>query len=405
MARRRRIALVLCACVAVGLADCSPPPMTQTCIPGQNFGGGFGTGGGAGPETIFSTGEVAAFTLESFASASCEPGWTVEGEVLDPQNLAVPAEFLRLEGFGGLANARVRFTPTTPGAYLVTARFEPALARAQRVVLVARNRLAEAPIVDVLPFDPGVCGPLFRTLRGAVVCQRSAAVVVVRSGGILESFPDTTANVVGNTVWLVTPQRLERRVDTGVGPLTLTGALAANRFFSANSSFFEDDRAIVLDNGNLRGPIVFDGARLVDEARPFLGGSGLLLGSAALSFDGDSVCDASADAGACARITPIGVQGDVLWTSEGPGQPLAYRAGRQPAASIFPISVFALVDPLVFPVSGSQTPRVRITTGEQLFTVVLAPGPELERWPWQTIFTRDFGLVGSTSSSAKWLRR
>ncbi len=390
----------------VGLVDCSPPPVTtQPCIPGQ--GGGFGTGGGAAGEPVFFSGRLAEFVLESSVSTTCEPGWTVEGEVLDPQNLPVPAEFSRLEGFGGQANTRVRFTPQTPGAYLVTARFEPSIARAQRVVRVARDRIGETPLIDALPFDPGVCGQVFRTLRGAVVCQRGDDAVVVRNAGILETFRSTSAHVVGNTVWLVTPQRLERRVDTGVGALMLTGSIAAKTRLSANASFFDDDRAIVLDNANLRGPLVFDGARLVDEARPFLGGSGLLLGSAALSFDGDSVCDASADAGVCARLIPYGVQGEVLWTRD--GQNLAYRAGREPSPStVFPFTFGPVdaVDPLDFPIVGNQTPRIRSASGDQLFTVTFTAGePVLERWPSMTRFTRDFGLIGTTLTSVTWLRR
>ena len=397
-------------CLALVLLECTPPPPGTQCVPasdGVGFGGGFGTGGGTGAEPVFFTGQVAELSLESFTAAVCEPRWTVQGEVLDPQNRPVPAEFVPSQGVGSLVRTRVRFTPRAPGSYLVTAQFEPSIARVQRVVLVARDRSAETPITDALPFDPRLCIPVFRTLAGSVVCQRNVTVVVVRNGSILESFPDTTANVVGNTVWLLTTQRLERRVDTGVGPLTLTGTMAATRFFSSNASFFDADRAIVLDNWSLRGPIVFDGARLVDEARPFLGGKGLLLGAAALSFDGDSVCDASADAGVCARLTPIGVQEDVLWTQA--GRNLSFRAGRQAA----PAAVFAFtlgpadaVDPLDFPISGNQTPRVRSTSGDQLFTITFVAGePVLERWPSSTQFTRDFGLVGTTAASANWLRR
>ena len=408
MARRRRITLLLCTCVALGLVDCSPPPVTQMCIPGQNggnFGGGFGTGGGAGSEPIFFAGVPAEFVLESFVSPTCEPAWTVEGDVLDPQNLATPAEFIRLEGVGGMANARVRFTPRAPGAYLVTARFEPTLARVQRVVQVARDRTAETPIIDALPFDPSRCDAVFRTLRGAVVCQRSATVVVVRSGGVLESFPDTTANVVGNTVWLSTPQYVARRVDTGTGPLVLTGSIAARMQFTTNGSFFDDDRAIVVDGALPRGPLVSGDAGLVDEQLPFGVGSGLFLGARALSFDGLQVCDASLDGGVCASLVPVGVEADVLWTWD--GQNLSYRDGLSSSATLMPVELggSSLVDPLLFPVSGAQTPRVRMANG-QLFTATKTPGGVvLERWSSTTRFSRDFGLVESTASSAKWLKR
>lgn len=406
MARRRRIVLVLCACVTVGLVDCSPPPVTQTCVPGQTgvFGGGFGTGGGAGSEPIFFAGAPAEFVLESFVSTTCEPGWTVEGEVLDPQNLATPAEFTRQEGVGGTANARVRFTPPAPGSYLVTARFEPTIARVQRVVQVARDRVAEAPIIDALPFDVSRCAAVFRTLRGAVVCQRNATTDVVRGGGLLESFPGAAASVVGNTVWLLTTRRLERRVDTGVGPLQLTGFVVAKDQLSMNGSVFDDDRAIVVDGPLPRGPLVSGDAGLVDEALPFGLGSGLFLGARAFSYNGSEVCDVSLDGG-CASLVPVGVEADVLWTWD--GQNLSYRDGLSSPATLLPIALGAssLVDPLVFPVSGAQTPRVRLTSG-QLFTATKAPGGVvLERWPSTTRFSRDFGLVESTATSAKWIRR
>ncbi|MDP1921125.1 MAG: hypothetical protein Q8L14_33095 [Myxococcales bacterium] len=407
MARRRRIVLVLCACVAMGLVDCSPPPVTQRCVPDQSgiFGGGFGTGGGAGSEPIFFAGAPAEFVLESFASTTCEPTWSIEGDVIDPQNLAVPAEFTRVEGVGRTANARVRFTPSAPGSYLVTARFEPSIARVQRVVQVARDRTAEAPIIDALPFDLSRCVAAFRTLRGAVVCQRSGTTDVVREAGLLESFPGAAASVVGNTVWLLTPRRVERRVDTGVGPLQLTGFLVAKDQLSMNGSFFDDDRAIVVDGAFPRGPLVLGDAGLVDEALSFGLGSGLLLGARALSFDGLRVCDVVPDGGGCASLMPVGVEADVLWTWE--GQSLSYRTGLTSPATLLPIALGAssLVDVLAFPVSGAQTPRVRMANG-QLFTATRAPGGVvLERWPSTTRFSRDFGLVESTATSAKWLRR
>ena len=381
--------------------------MTQTCVPQSGvFGGGFGTGGGTGSEPIFFAGAPAEFILESFVSPTCEPTWTVEGDVLDPQNLVAPAEFIRVEGVGGMANARVRFTPRTPGSYLVTARFEPSLARVQRVVQVARDRVAETPIIDALPFDPSRCGAVFRTLRGAVVCQRSASTDIVRGAVLLESFPDAAASVVGNTVWLVTPRRVERRVDTGMGPLELTGVVVAKDRLSMNGSFFDDDRALVVDGSAPRGPLVWADAGLVDEQLPFRLGSGLFLGARAFSYDGAQVCEASLDAGVCTSLTPVGVEADVLWTWD--GQNLAYLDGRPSSPpTVVPVDLggSSLVDVLGFPVSGAQTPRVRMTNG-QLFTATKTPGGVvLERWPSTTRFSRDFGLVESTASSAKWLRR
>lgn len=405
MARRRRIVLLLCTCVGVALADCSPPPVTQMCVPDQS--GGFGTGGGAGSEPIFFAGAPAEFVLESFVSPTCEPAWTVEGDVLDPQNLVAPAEFIRLEGVGGMANARVRFTPRTPGPYLVSARFEPSIARVQRVVQVARDRTAETPIIDALPFDPSRCGAVFRTLRGAVVCQRSASTDIVRGAVLLESFPAATASVVGNTVWLLTPRRVERRVDTGTGRLELTGVVVAKDQLSMNGSFFDDDRAIVVDGILPRGPLVSGDAGLVDEQRSFGVGSGLFLGARALSFDGFQVCDVALalDGGGCVSLVPVGVEADVLWSWD--GQNLSFRDRLSSPPTLVPVALggSSLVDPLAFPVSGAQTPRVRMTNG-QLFTATKTPGGVvLERWPSTTRFSRDFGLIDSTPSSVTWLRR
>ena len=409
MADRDLRSVALCVLVAA-LFDCSPP-ITQRCESGANvggFGGGFGgtgTGGGSSAgEPIGLVGKPMELTLDTLASTACEPQWSVEGEVLDPRNLAVAAEFIRAPGIADFASARVRFTPVTAGPYLVTGRFEPSLARVQRIVQVARDRSMETPIIDPMPFSPGECGQVFRTLRGSVVCQRGAAVAVVRSGVMLESFANTTANVVGNTVWLVTKARLERRVDTGMGPLALAGSVAATFELSANASFFDDDRAIVLDGFNLRGPLVWDGTRLVDEQRQFRAGNGLLLGASAFSFDGDSLCDASADGGSCQQLIPVGVQGDAVWTSD--DSKLSYRVGRGASQGSLPLSPQALVDPLSFPLRGNQTPRVRMVTGELFTAVLTADGPVFELLPPPTeLFTRDFAVIRRTPTSISWLRR
>lgn len=337
-------------------------------------------------------------------STFCEPSWRVEGEVLDPGNQPLAAEFVQLPGADSAGGARVRFTPPTAGSYLITVRFEPSLGQFQRVLRVGRDRRAEPRIVDAMPFPSSECVSLDRTLAGSIVCLRSpsALVVVVRAGQIAETFPYGHASVIGNTVWLVTDQRLERRVDTGAS-LVLTGSLSANRTWSVNASFFDEERAVLLDGSQLRGPVRWNGTELVDDRLLSTRGTPILLGSVVLTFDGRQVCDRS---GSCTPLVPVGVDGDGLWAFDGvrtmtlitgaTGTPFNLRFDG--FASEFPSSI-----------SGSFTPQLHPDRNQgELFTIVRsAEGPALEQWPYATRLTHDFAflVLESSPTSVTWMRR
>jgi hypothetical protein len=114
--------------------------------------------------------------------------------------------------------------------------------------------------------------------------------------------------------------------------------------------------------------------------------------SAALSFDGDSVCDASADPGVCARLTPSVFRE----TCCGPTLDETCRSARAARPLLRPCFAFTL----------GPADAVDPASGDQLFTITLVAGePVMERWPSRTRFTRDFGLVGTAAASVNHVKR
>lgn len=335
----------------------------------------------------------------------------VDGEMLDPLGRPVGAHFTLQRQF--LSNYSrtvpptplgwrvwVGFTPELAGRYAIKVRVGPD--ELQRSVQAVIDRTHEPQLVDRMPFDPSVCQPLLRTLNGLMMCQRGTEAVTIRGGTVVESLPDTSAHVVGNIVWVLTSQRLERRVDTGQGPLVVTGSLSARDSLSSSGGFFDEARAIVSDGMGLRGPLVWNDGGFVDEQLSFRGDAGLLLGSRALSIEDGQVCEVSgsADAGACLRYIPTGIQGDVLWFG------YSYTVGGVSGAR----AVESLLFPqgkLVFPINGSQAQRFGPpTVGNRRFIITMsAIGPAFEWWPDKSIFTHDFVLVDSTPNSVTWVRR
>lgn len=395
------VLLLGCAPQVTSQPTCQPPPpdFASTVFDAGNAFGVESTPlvlAGSPVEVFFRT-EVSTF---------CEPAWRVEGEVLDPRNQPVAAEFVQSPGSASAAGARVRFTPPTAGTYLITVRFEPSLGLFQRVLHVGRDRSAEPRIVDAMPFPPSECLTLDRTRAGSVVCQRypGTPVVVVRAGRIAETFPFALASVVGNTVWLVTDQRLERHVDTGAS-LVFTGSLRANRNWSVNASFFEEDRALLLDGPELRGPVRWTGTELVDERAVRRSGGPILLGSLLLTLDGQLVCDGTSS---CTPLIPVGVDGDGLWTFDGV-RTMTLITGLRATGTPFSVPFDSSADGLRYPIHGSSTPQLRPHRNPgDLFTIVRsADGPVLERWPYGTRLTHDFAFLvfESSATSVTWMRR
>lgn len=371
-----------------------PPEFASTSFDGGNEPGVESPLTGSLVELFFPTG----------ISTVCEPSWRVEGDVHDPDNQLLAAEFVQWPGPASAAGARVRFTPPTAGSYLVTVRFEPSLGLFQRVLHVGRDRRAEPRIVDAMPFPSSECLTLDRTHAGAVVCQRStgAALVVVRAGMIAQTFPSATASVIGNTVWVVTDQRLERYVDTGAS-LSLTASLRANRRFSSNKGFFDEDRAVLLDGAELRGPVRWNGSELVDERLVRGNGNAILLGSLVLTFDGSLVCDTTSS---CTPRFPVGVDGDGLWTADG-AQTFSLITELRATGTRFTVPFYGSVAGLPFPINGSFTPQLHpYMAPYELFTIVRsAGGPVLERWPGGARLTHNFVFVDASATSVTWMRR
>lgn len=392
------IALLLaCAPQVTRQPTCRPPPPDFAST-------AFDAGNAFGVESnpLVLAGSPVEVFFRTDVSTFCEPTWRVEGEVLDPRNQPVAAEFVQLPGPASAAGASVRFTPPIAGSYLVTVRFEPSLGLFQRILHVGRDRRAEPRIVDAMPLPPSQCSKLDRTRAGSVVCQRNLDTLVVREGRIAETFSLATASVIGNTVWVVRQERLERYVDTGAS-LDLTGSLRANRTsFSSDRGFFEEDRALLLDGSELRGPVRWTGSELVDERLVLGKGNAILLGSLVLTLDGALICGSTSS---CRPLSPIGVDGDGLWTFDGL-QTMTLITGLQATGTPFhmPVQGFRVDFPST--IAGSFTPR--LTDGRDLYTIVRsADGPVLERWPYGAGLTHDFAFLvfESSATSVTWMRR
>lgn len=356
--------------------------------------------------TVYVSGVEATLVVTSARSVACEPGWTAEARVEGPTGELVPVTVSPQRVASPLAPAvaTLRFTPPTPGAYFVTIRFEPTIALIQQTIQVARVRGNEAPIVDRMPFDPGFCTALFRTLAGSVICQRGG-IEVIRDGGVVESIASGTAFVVGDTVWLMNPFTLERRSDLGQGPLAQVGTLTSRTGFSDLGGFFTETRAIIYDPPSLRGPAFWDGSQFVEPAQRPATPSAFLLGTRPFGYSSNLGAARVCEIGSTdwRIVNPVGVDGDVLWTLD---DTLSWRVGSVLAPpNPFLMSTFPTVATLKFPVLGRQTPLMTGPLGEVLTITMDRGTPILERWPAGSLLSADFALLRQTASSVTWVRR
>lgn len=392
---------LLGACLEPAAPSLMPGTEPPRCLEPLDVMGARGFDAGA----VLLAGQPVELEVGTSRSVACAQDWTVEAQVFDP--LDQPVSVMVTPGRRGPiqpARATIRFMPQTPGAYFVTVRFEPTLELIQQTVQVAQARGGEPPLVDALPFDPHRCTSLARTLSGAVLCG-AVGVDVVRGGAVVQQFVSRTASVVGDVVWLLSGNQLDRFIDTGSGPLVPAGSIAAQVAF-APSGFFTEGRAVVSDGSGLR-PLRWEGTRLVDERTRFQAPRAFPLDGRAHTYAATTgaapVCDVEGDGG-CRTVNPVGTDGDVLWTLEGPS--LAFRSGGLDGLLRgFELSTAPSVEPLEFPILERHTPRFRGPLGEVLTVTLVSGTPLLEAWPPGTVLGPRFARVGLTASSVRWLRR
>ncbi|MEW5738645.1 MAG: hypothetical protein AB1938_06940 [Myxococcota bacterium] len=123
-------------------------------------------------------------------------------------------------------SVQVDFTPTTPGLYALSARFEPGLGVARREVLVVVDRTASLPVARFRP--SGLCDDVAE-LGEAVLCARAAVSAVEvfsrEAGALLDTWPAELASFAPGAAWTYAQGRATRWTagDGGLAPHSLDG--------------------------------------------------------------------------------------------------------------------------------------------------------------------------------------
>lgn len=291
-------------------------------------------------------------------------------------------------------STRVTFTPTTPGLYTLSARFEPGLGIARREVLVVVDRTAEPPAVVFTPETP--CDALSE-LGPYVLCERATAGVVdVYAGGVrVQSEPADFVSAAPGAAWTRAGDVVTRWVP-GDGGLEGTSFDGVDAGAVGLTHAAEDDVLRFVAGAAYRElRVAEDGGLLAADVRALpveaSGRSGLLVldGGGALAFDARTdggllpddagvpvrqVCRvdlSGADGGGplCTRLTlDLGArQGDALWLRAHD----TARVGllRYLGATGSPDVVFLAAQPFALQDQGRPLPYFTWNT----YTVVLRP--------------------------------
>ncbi|MCP3059255.1 hypothetical protein LXT21_10765 [Myxococcus sp. K38C18041901] len=184
----------------------------------------FLTGAAEPPTLIIAEGEAASVRVPAISPQVCDTPKdahtpeSVTVEVHGPDNLPVPAT---AELKTGTWFATVRFTPRSTGRHHVIVAFAPVGSLRQFDVHVARDERSRAPVASLTA--RASCLFVDRTHSGTWLCDNMA----LREPGDLpqlvgrDTQPATA--VAADVVWSMTDTEVRRYVDTGTGPLVLTG--------------------------------------------------------------------------------------------------------------------------------------------------------------------------------------
>ncbi|MFP2908749.1 hypothetical protein ACLESD_27610 [Pyxidicoccus sp. 3LFB2] len=195
--------------------------------------------------SVFGVGTEAVFTVGADLTRACdEPNSvrhpeSVTVEVKDPENQPVPAT-ATLTGNG--TTATIRFTPTVKGRHHVIVAFAPVGSLHQLSIFAGEDRRQE-PALTTLPTGTP-CLYLGRTTRGTWVCDAQARRGPDGAPQALGTTPGSGPTAVaGDVVWTVDGERVLRYVDTGTGPLQLTGTAPYPRDSTSAGSFSQGPHA------------------------------------------------------------------------------------------------------------------------------------------------------------------
>lgn len=303
------------------------------------------------PVPLVFVGEPQAIELLMPPAVFCQNGnprsTGVTTDLVDPQNQAISHTHTEptssdTKGY----STTVSFTPTTPGVYHLSARFEPALGLVQREVQVVLDRSMEAPALRMR--ISSACDEVF-PLRDAVLCRRGTQLSVLRDGGTELTEPIVGLTSSAGVAWWWSASQLTRAEDVDGGLTRVDLALAlpvgatsvqADQFLRAGSSLLE---VTFVDGGlSLR-----DWGFPIAAVGPGLARAGSVVGFATAT----QLCTAAEDASVFCIDSPLtpGVgEGNVLWLrgdSKGTvGLARFSDAVQEPAVLFLPAQSVSLTD-------------------------------------------------------------
>ncbi|QSQ22459.1 hypothetical protein JY651_46335 [Pyxidicoccus parkwayensis] len=215
MKARRWPGLVAILLVLAGGAGCpgEPTPCLSGASPQRVEGHVFGVG----TEASFEVAANLVVTCSDVGNAPAARPDSVTVEVKDPENRPVPATAVLSSG--GLG-ATIRFTSNVEGRHHVIVSFSPVGSLQQFSVYFLPDRRGEAILASLPGFAS--CPHLDRTTKGTWVCGQLTRRESDTQARTLGTSVSTTV-VAGDVVWAVETNRVLRYMDTGTGPLELTG--------------------------------------------------------------------------------------------------------------------------------------------------------------------------------------
>ena len=370
---RRLLTLIVFSAIA-----CGPPRRLDPCSPS-------GTGVPEQPVLVALVGQPVELELLLPPAVFCPGGnpvaTAVVTEVLDAMNRPVAhtnssAQSSSSNGY----STQVSFTPTTPGAHYLNARFEPALGVTQRQLQVALERSADPPwqrttlgalCDEVLP------------LREAVICKRGSQITLVRDGGVELTESATSIASSGATGWLWTDSRLTRLFDGAGGVERSDFALTT----STAAFGVSEDKWVQPRGAGFVEVSYADGGLSERQRNAGLGGgvsgphvaiSGETLGWATTT----SVCALAPDASVhCvdSELQPAATEGNGLWLRGASGV-MAF-ARFDPRGST-PVVIFVAAQPAALqearlsrPVFSSAGRLIAVRADDLSFEAWRSPGP------------------------------
>lgn len=180
--------------------------------------------------------------IPRFTDAACKVADDVVTEVLDPSNRKVAHTHTPVS-VGAEFGTVITFTPSAPGSYHLSARFEPAIGAAQRDFEAAVDRSAAPARTLALGSQ---CSALEVMDGGLVLCLTSSDVLrVYRDEVLLQSVEADGFATAGAAVWTTRLGKVTRHVDLG-GAVPLGAELTSTAMLALGGTLLALENEAVL---------------------------------------------------------------------------------------------------------------------------------------------------------------